>query len=242
MRSQLKQTVILLGGLALLSAVAVGIFAFGGGFDSGGIGTGSPAPQADLGPVIATVDGDPIYLSEAEARLQGLTSVHTGGVQTLGKKWQEGLLQSLVDDRIVQAQAPGLGVEVSPQDLSAQLIQIEKMFQTAQGFQQWLDSQAMDLNELERRIQTQLLTARVYTAVTANAKVDGGAVRSYYESHRDQYVSADGSISRFLDVRNSIRKTLLKKAQDRAYASWLTDQRQQVNVVVVDDNWWRNLA
>ena len=242
MRSQLKQTVILLGGLALLSAVAVGVFAFTGGSPTGGNSSGSPAAHTDLGPVIATVDGDPIHLSEAQARIQGLTSVHTGGIQTLGKNWRDELLQSLVDDRIVQAQAGQLGVVVSSQEVSAQLIQLEKMFQTAQGFQQWLDSQHLDLGELERRIQMQLLAARVYTAVTVDATVEGSAVRAYYMSHRDQYVSADGSISRFLDVRNSIRKTLLKKAQDRAYAIWLAGQRQQVDVVVVDDNWWRNLA
>lgn len=88
----------------------------------------------------------------------------------------------------------------------------------------------------------QLLAARVYAKVTTDATVSGSAIRDYYRGHRDQYVGADGTTSTFLEVRDSIRAALLKKAQDRVYGAWLEQQRRQVDVVVVDDNWWRNIA
>jgi hypothetical protein len=236
---QSKKLVVFVAGTALVGAL-IGAYTFRvGPFHDKTTPAASPI---DRGPVIATVDGSPIYLAEAKARVEGLLTVHSGGIQSMGKNWQDTLLQSLIDDRILQEAAGTLGVTVSDQDVAGELTKIEQMFQTAQGFQQWLASQHMSSSELERRITMQLLAARVYAEVTADATVSGSEVRDYYRAHREQYVAADGTISTFLEVRDSVRAALLKKAQNRTYGAWLEQQRQEVKVIVVDDNWWRNIA
>lgn len=243
MNIQLRKLAVFAAGTALVGAL-IGAYTFRlGPFRANAAGEQTPvASPTDRGPVIATVDGDPIYLSEATARVEGLSSVHGGGIQTMGKDWQDTLLQSLVDDRIMQEAAASLGVMVSDRDVAAELTKIQGMFPSEQAFQQWLASQHMSSAELERRIRMQLLAARVYAGVTNNVTVSGSAIREYYREHQDQYVAADGTVSTFLDVRNSIRGTLLEKAQNKFYGSWLEQQRQHVNVVIVDDNWWRNIA
>ncbi len=244
MNIQLKKLVVFAAGTALVGALIGAYTLHLGPFraSTAARATTPAAPPADRGPVIATVDGSPIYLSEATARVAGLSSVHNGGIQTMGKNWQATLLQSLVDDRIMQEAAANLGVTVSEQDVGTELTKIQTMFQSEQAFQQWLASHSMSSAELERRIRMQLLAARVFDAATKGATVSGSAIREYYRGHRDQYVAADGTISTFLEVRNSIKGALLQKAQNKLYGSWLEQQRRKVNVVIVDDNWWRNIA
>ena len=244
MNIQLRKLVVFAAGTALVGTL-IGAYTFRlGPFRANAAGERTPAasPAAERGPVIATVDGSPIYLSEATARVEGLSSVHGGGIQSMGKDWQKTLLQSLVDDRIMQEAAAHLGVAVSGQDVAAELTKIQGMFQSEQAYQQWLASHKMTGAELGRRIQMQLLAARVYAEVTKDATVGGSAIRKYYREHRDQYVAADGTVSTFLEVRNSIRGSLLEKTQNALYGSWLEQERKQVNVVIVDDNWWRSIA
>lgn len=201
-----------------------------------------PSPQTlDLGPVIARVDGAPIHLAEAAARVQGLTSVHGDIESTLGEGWQDDILQSLVDDQILLAKAEQLGIEVPEEDIQAYIDRIEEMVGEGQTLDAWLATQGMTLPELERRAKLQLIGARVYITVTEDITVTGDEVRAYYREHRLEYEEADGTIPSLLELRDSLRESLLKGAQDEAYAAWLQDAREQAEVVVVMDGWWRNL-
>ena len=195
----------------------------------------------DLGRVIARVDGAPIHLGEAAARVQGLSSVHGDIESTLGEGWQDDILQSLVDDQILLATAEELGVEVPAEDVQAYIDRIEEMVGEGQTLDTWLAAQGMTLPELERRAKLQLIGARVYITVTEDITVTGDEVRAYYHEHRLEYEEVDGTIPSLLEMRDSLRESLLKEAQDEAYAAWLQDVREQAEVVVVMDGWWRNL-
>jgi peptidyl-prolyl cis-trans isomerase D len=201
-----------------------------------------PFHSKEQGTVIATVNGEPIYLDDARARYEGLFLVHGAGGQTLAAGWQERVLQSLADDRIVEDQAAQLGISVSGQELTVHVARLKGNFQTEEGFQGWLDSQHMDLAELERRIELQTLWARVYEAVTGHIVVSEEQARTYFDSHRGDYTNADGSPAPFYKARASIRDQIEKQARDQAFGAWLEQHRQGVNVVVLDDNWWRSVS
>jgi hypothetical protein len=200
-----------------------------------------PFGSDGLGPVIARVDGRPIYLSEARERLASLTTMH-GEAGTLGAEWEQRILQSLIDDQILMEEAGRLGIVVSDEEIATHLQRIEGMFSSLEEFQKWLDSQQMTVDELERRIELQTFAARVYTAVTADVTVSEQQMRRYYESHQQEFVGADGSTSSFKQVRDSIEQTLAKQQQDQTYADWLAQQRQAVSVEVVDSDWWRSIT
>ncbi len=196
---------------------------------------------ADPGPVIATVDGAPIHLAEAAARVESLSSVHGDVREVLGEDWPERVLQTLVDDRILEREARALGVQVTPEDVETQLANVESMLPEGQDLDAWLASQGMTREELERRVRLQLLGARVYQAVTRDVRVTGAEIRAYYREHRDDYEGVDGTVAPLLQVRRSIRETLLQQARDRAYAEWLEAARDRTEVVIVLPNWWRRL-
>ena len=87
----------------------------------------------------------------------------------------------------------------------------------------------------------QVLTTRVDAQVTAHVKVGARQIRNYYQTHRAEFTATDGTTPSLLEVRESIRASLLTKAQIRAYGAWLEQQRRRVKVVVVIDDWWRNI-
>lgn len=202
---------------------------------------GSEPQTLDLGPVIARVNGDPIRLEEAAARVAGLSSVHGDVTETLGDAWPDRVLQSLVDDQILRQQAEALGIEVTEDDIESYLDRIEGMVGTDQTMDEWLASQSITLPELERRIELQILGARIYLTVTKDVGVTGEDVRDYYREHRLEFQGADGTVPSLLEVRRSLRESLLKEQRDETYAAWLKDMRESADVIVVLDDWWRDL-
>ena len=234
MTSQIQKIAILVAALVVI----------GGGIVGASVLHIGPFGSNERGPVIATVDGQPIYLADARSRLEGLTSVHGGSdlEKTLGPNWQEMILQSLVDDHILQQEADRRGISVTDQDVAIALQRVQQMFNSAAEFQKWLDGQGMTQAELESRIRLQTLAADVYNAVTADVTVTNGEVRAYYEKTKDKYVGSDGQPLPLSTVRASLRKDLEKKGKDQAYATWLQEARTQVNVQVLLEDWWKDLA
>ncbi len=204
-----------------------------------------PEPEAvpvaqPTGPVIATVDGQPIYLDEAASRVEGLTGLHDGF--ELDEEWQERILMSLVDDQILRWTAAEMGVEMTQEELRVHIDNLRSNFGTQDAFDAWLEEQGIDLAELARRVELQTLAARVYEEVTSDAKVSVAEAKAYFKEHRDEYDTPDGAVPDFLFVRDQIEQTLLKGARDEMFGEWLEAQEAQVDLVIVVDEWWKEIA
>ncbi len=223
-----------------IAVLVAGLVLAGGGVGAARLLHVGPWRPEDPGPVVARVDGRPIYLSQAEARLQGLASVHGDVSDSLGADWPQKVLQSLVDDVLIQEEAERRDIHLTDEEIAAALSQVRQDFPSGEAFDRWLEDQGMDLAELERRMTLNMLAARVYMAVTADVKVAGAEIRAYYRSHRSNYEGADGPTP-LLEVRASIRDALEQQERDRAFAVWLDERRDGANVFVVLDGWWRNI-
>jgi SurA N-terminal domain len=202
----------------------------------------SSTPAEDLGPVIARVNGSPIYLGLARARIAGLSAVHGDLQDTLGGDWTTRVLDSLVDDQLIEQEAARRGIVVTDDQIAAHVDQLKNSFGGDAAFDSWLKSQSMDLAELERRMRLQTIAADVYEAVTADVRVDATDIRSYYAKHRDDYRQSDGTVTPLFDVRTDIQQKLLKAAQDRAFAAWLQDRRDAASISIVNPDWWKGLT
>jgi SurA-like protein len=206
------------------------------------LGPWAGSEEPGYGPVIARVDDRPIYLAFARARVAGLASVHGSLSKTMGSDWYDKILDSLVDDQILEEQAARLGIAVSTEELSVHVANLRAQFPSADAFDKWLASQGMDLPELERRITLQTIGARVYDAVTKDVTVSDEQIRRYYDSHPSKYQQGDGTPTPLFDVKDQIRLKLLGDARDGAFATWLQATRSHATVVVVDPNWWKGLS
>jgi hypothetical protein len=227
----MRRTVLVFG---ICIAVMGGAIGAAYGLRLGPWSEGSVGP----GPVIARVDGRPIYLNEAKARVAGLTTVH--GEPDEG--WQDIVLRSLVADAVLEAYAEREGLELTDAEVDAHIERIRGQFSDEDGFDAWLDSNDMTLEELTRRIRLQDLTVLVYESVTADIDITVDDIRDYYRENRSSFIGADGEAAPFLAVRHDIRETLTTNAKDDAYTAWLEDQRARAEVVVVMDDWWRSIT
>lgn len=194
---------------------------------------GEAAPVA--GPVIARVNGSPIHLSQARARVEGVASVH--GDAPLGDEWAERILESLIDDVIVAEAADQRGIEATDADIEAGVNRIRDNFASEEEFTQWLAERGMDVTELRRRVTLELITSRVFLAVTADIEITGDEVREYYRSHRSDYTVDDRRIP-LLQVRQDIRDKLEKEERDRTFGEWLAQRREEARVEVLLPDWW----
>jgi hypothetical protein len=200
-----------------------------------------PFASADRGPVIATVDGRPIYLSEARYRVAGLSTAHGGGLEALGEAWPDQVMRSLVDDKIILHEAEEFGLSISEQEIASEILRLQQLFPDLTGYQEWLASQDMDEDELERRIMLQSLTLRVYEAVTGDVTLGEETLLAYYETHADEFLTSEGSPAPFEEVRSTIEAQLAGAEKDAAYAAWLEARRGEVSVVILTDGWWRSI-
>lgn len=198
--------------------------------------------EPERGPVIATVDGRAIYLSDARSRMQGLSSVHGSIEDVLGEDWPDEILGSLVDDKLIQAESARRSIEVTAEELGDHIEELRAMFGSEEEFDRWLTTQGINLAELERRVLLQTIASRLYEDITGAVTVPPSDVREYYRSHQKRYIDADGSTVPLYMVKASIRDKLLKQQRDQAFAGWLEQARAEAEVVVVDDGWWRSLA
>jgi hypothetical protein len=203
---------------------------------------GGSLSSSDRGEVIATVDGDPIYLRDAAARLEGLMTAHSGGTQSLGTEWKDRVLQSLVDDVLIRQEADRQGITVADQQMADQILSLQGMFATLGEYESWLASQGIDQDELERRVRLQLLATAVYDSVTSGITVPPTDVRAYYREHRGDYAGQDGTVAPYADVRATIQQQLENKAKDAAYAAWQDERRAVADVVMIDEDWWRRIS
>lgn len=238
---------ILLGALAVLVAIAIGAgIALDLGPWSDPVDRGSTAAfvpaRTEGGVVIATADGAPIYLEDARSRVEGLTSMHGNIEETLGLEWPDAVLQSLVEDVLLLEEAEERGVVVTEADIAGSLDRIRGMVGTESTFEEWLAEQETTLPELERQIYRQTLASRVYLAVTEDVAVTEDELRTYYRSHRDEFRTTDGLLQPFFMVREDLSETLLKQREDETYAAWLEAARGEVDLVVIEQGWWRELT
>lgn len=201
----------------------------------------APIPIArPSGVVIATVDGQPVYLTEAASRVEGLRGMHEGF--ELDEEWANRILNSLVDDQIIRREAQDMGIAVSQEELRVHVENLQSNFGTEDAFKAWLDEQEMGVAELARRVELQTLAARVYERVTLDAEVSTQEAKAYFKEHRDEYDTPDGAVPDFLFVQEQIEQDLLKTAQDEMFGAWLNEQETRVDLVVLVDEWWKEIA
>jgi SurA-like protein len=225
----------------VVAAVAV-LFGLVGVAYTAHLGPWTAPKPPDHGRVIARVDGNPIYFEFARARVSGLTSVHGSLADTMGDDWPDRILDSLVDDQLIQAEAARLGIVVASDELDAHIANLRSQFPSADAFDEWLRTQRMDLAELQRRITLQTLGARVYEAVTKDVSISTEQIRDYYRSHPSKFRMTDGTRTPLFDVKDEIVQKLLPDAQDEAFGSWLGERRSEASVVIVDPDWWKDLT
>jgi hypothetical protein len=188
-------------------------------------------------PLIARVEGVPILLSQARSRLDGLAAVHADTPTTSPAEWHDRAFESLVDDVVIEQEAARAGVVVGNGDVQRSFERLRDRIEGDGDFRAWLADLGMSENELRRRIRLQLLAARVYERVTQEVRATDEEVADHYATNPSLFETADGEPRPLLEVRESIEELITKEKQDRAFAAWLSQRRDEVTVEVLIEDW-----
>lgn len=206
----------------------------------------SPTPVAQpplySGKEIGSVAGDPIYLAQAAFRTKGLGDIHADTKQPKGTDWHELIVRSLADDIIIRKEAAKAGIGLDPVTLAAAVGSAVKGFGGQEAFQGYLKETGLTEPQFTMRVFMNLLAAKQYLVVTRDISVSEEDMRTFFDRHRYAFPEPNAEIA-YAGARPEIEQKLLKKAQDKAYAQWLDEQRTkpEYEIKMTDTNWWEQI-
>ncbi len=147
--------------------------------------------------IVAVVDDEAIFESDVDTAVrQFMLQRGASGITPAQRdSLFQAALESLIDDRLVIAQAGRLGIDVPFSDVEAQVNKAieenKKMIGGEEAFQRQLTAEGLTLEELKKLYRTQLrnrmLVERVLQKdmVREHGEVTDDELRAFYERHKD---------------------------------------------------------
>lgn len=149
--------------------------------------TASPQIAADRAfengePLAARVNDQPIFLESFEKQVAQFERVlQAQGVDTSGSQGQTALapikqqvLDSLVEQLVIEQQAAGLGVNITAEEVEAKA---QAAIDAQPQFEAWLNRNHLTYQEFVDRLRSQLIAGRVFEQVTQNAPESAGQIK-----------------------------------------------------------------
>ena len=181
-----------------------------------GCGGGDEDVPADA---VAVVDGQEIAKSDYEALIaqakkgyknqkRDFPAAGSQEFQTLRNQ----AVQFLVQREQFEQKAEDLDVKVTDKQVDARMEQIQKQYfgGDQKKFEQQLKEQGITETQVRNDIRAQLVSEKIFTKVTGDAKVSDEDIQKYYEKNKAQYSQPESR-----DVRHILVKT--KKQADALY-------------------------
>lgn len=217
----------------------------------------SATPPDGSGTVAATVNGEIITQGElgAAAALNrifqlvlsefpnfGQILLTTPEGEALLRVYQLKVLEQLIDERLWVQEALARGIEVDESTVAsqveAQLRQIMEQNQlTLEEVEEILQQQGSSLDEYKANLgqgfRERLMVQGLYKEVTAQVSVGDEEVAAYYETHKEDYASEDGTISPLSDVRDEIHAALLPQAQADTWQAWFGHEKEEAKIEIL---------
>jgi foldase protein PrsA len=165
------------------------------GLAAAGCGSGTKKVPTDS---VAVVGSDSITKSEFNFLLDGAKSQATAAKATFPKPGtteyktlQDKAMAYLVQEKELEQQGKGMGIEVTNADVTKQIAQIKQQYfgGNEKAFQAQLKQQGFTLPLLELYQRGNLLSDKLYKKVTGTVKVSDAEITKYYNANKTQYAS-----------------------------------------------------
>jgi foldase protein PrsA len=174
--------------ILLVLALGAGTFALAG---CGGSKSESVPPGA-----VAVVNGTAITAGELEALVARVRQSYANNKQQFPKAGtpeyqalQSQAVAYLVQRTEYEQQAEQLGVAVSDKEVADKAAQYKKQYfdGNEQKFRKQLQDQGMTPEQFQSDVRFELLSSKLYDAITGGVKVTDTDIRAYYVENKDQY-------------------------------------------------------
>jgi parvulin-like peptidyl-prolyl isomerase len=217
----MKASLRLLSPLLLVAALLAGC---GGGSKAVPL---APGDVAVVGPTHIVKAQFDTLMHEAQVNLksQGQAFPKAGTTQYSQIKSQAMTL--LVQEAEREAAATKLGLSVTPKEIQTRLVAIEKQYfgGSAVKYQAALKKQGLTDAEVRNNIKSQLISSKLFTALTKDVAVTPAAVSLYYDKHLTSYQTPESREARYILVgknKSSLAETLYQQLKGAPDSTWCT--------------------
>jgi parvulin-like peptidyl-prolyl isomerase len=173
-----------------------------------GCGGGSESVPADA---VAVVDGDEVAKSDYDALITQARKSYTNQKRDFPKAGtpefqtlKNQAVSFLVQREQFEQQAAELDVEVTDKQVEERLEQIKKQYFSGDSkkYEEQLKDQGLSDRQVRADIRAQLVSEKIFNAVTKDVKVSDADVQAYYEKNEEQFSTPESR-----EVRHILVKT-----------------------------------
>lgn len=182
---------------------------------------GNKGQSADSKSAVAVVDGENISKTEFnqmfdvfKTQYEQQYGADVWEQETNGQKFidvaKEKVLDALIDNKLQLKKAADMGIKVTDEEVNAEVEKARKdYFDSQEKFDEFLKSQKMTLDYLKQSIREDLTINKLKSKLTENITVSDQEVKSYYDSHQDEFIKVKASHI-LLDTEDEAKKILEK--------------------------------
>ncbi len=158
---------------------------------------------------VATVNGEGIPLSELQSQFQRVKNSYPQllagpDAKASATEFAKKLLDTLVDQVLVEQAAAKMGVSVSDADVQKQYDQIKSQFKDDAAFQAALVKYGTTPDELKAQIKQQLVLQAVQAKLSKDQTVSPAAIKAYYDKNKSTFMqTASKRVAHILIAANN---------------------------------------
>jgi parvulin-like peptidyl-prolyl isomerase len=159
-------------------------------------GCGGGGSQSVPANAVAVVGADTITKTQFNALLEGAKRTYTARKTPFPKagtsqykSLQDQAMQYLVQQSELEQKAKDMGVTVTDKDVNARLKQIKTQYfgGSEKRYQAQLKQQGLTEDQIKKDLHAQILSEKLYAAITKPVKVSDADVAKYYKDHKATY-------------------------------------------------------
>jgi len=103
------------------------------------------------------------------------------------QRWRKDAVERLIEDRLLVQEAKNKKVVIEPELVNNQIEEMKKQFASADDFEKTLVAEGLNINDVKRKINEQLLMRKVVEQeVREKIYVSPTEVTAFYEGHKDE--------------------------------------------------------
>lgn len=130
---------------------------------------------AKLPNIVALVNDAPITLYEFEARkkfIAVMQNVQNPNDTSIDKQLNKIALESLIDEKVLEANAENIGAQVSDEDIDAAITDIEERNKMPKGgFIEFLKSKNVNIDSARSQLKAQIIQMNVFSRISRTIKI-----------------------------------------------------------------------
>ena len=145
-------------------------------------------------PAAAVVDGSKITVDNVQEALDRFRETPrygdltaTAPVGQIERDFEQTYLSLLIREEVLEKEAEERDIEVTPEEVTERIDGLKERIGSEGAFQEALKEEGLTIQQLEFQVRVQLLEEALREEVTKNAAPSEDELRSYYESHLDEY-------------------------------------------------------